>query len=394
MTTDRLSSEASRFDAAPRETRYIPTLDGWRAVAITIVMLQHSSDQLESAFGSWTSPVTDVFHDHGRFGVFIFFAISGFLITSLLVDERLRVGRVDLKAFYIRRAFRILPPLLLVLAVFGLLGAADVIPVPSGKWLGSLFFVQNYTPGGSWYLGHFWSLSIEEQFYLFWPLALSVLGPRRGLKVCMTLIGAVCVWRYVDLAAGISKDWPTGFIDRTDTQVDGLMWGCLMALLWVRPGFRERIASLTAGWRWWLVLAALVVSQAATITQPFGQSVQLAIRPALVALVVVGTVAQPQRATSRALEIRPLRYVGRISYSLYLWQQLFLVWDDFASPRLQALQRFPISVGCAFLCAVLSHRFVEKPTIRLGRRFAARVRVGDDARTPGDPPQGVIAVSG
>lgn len=366
------------FDAAPRTTRYIPTLDGWRAVAVVVVMLQHASDQIQAVLGDGIGPVMDVFREDGRFGVYIFFAISGYLITSLLLDEMERTGGASLAAFYIRRAFRILPPLLVVLAVFGLLGVLGVIPIPGDKWLGSLFFVNNYTPGEAWYLGHLWSLAIEEQFYVLWPTILVLCRPRLALRICVVLIAVVGVWRLVDMSFGITDSWPLFVDDRTDTRVDGLLWGCLLAMTCRRADVRARVAAMTAGWRWWALLIALAVSQAADQGGAVVSSMQLAVRPALVALLVVGTVLTPTTRVARTLERPTWRWIGRLSYSLYLWQQLFLVWDRFDVPALAWAQWFPFSVACAFVMAWLSHRYIERPAVALGRRVAARVRQRPD----------------
>ena len=264
-----------------------------------------------------------------------------------------------------------------------------MIPVPVDKWFSALFFAYNYVPGGSWYLGHFWSLAIEEQFYLFWPIALVLLGARRGLKLCFALIAVIAVWRFVDLSMGLTDGWSLNYIDRTDTQVDGLMWGCVYGILFlIVPAARARVASITAGWRYWALLAALVVTQFVNADQAFVQALQLAVRPALVALLVVGTVVAPKRTLGRLLELSTLRWLGRISYSLYLWQQLFLVWDEFESTAwLGRLQWFPLSVVLPIGLAVLSHRFVEQPFIRVGRRVASRVRHHDDASSAAAPPR-------
>jgi peptidoglycan/LPS O-acetylase OafA/YrhL len=364
-------------DGAPRQTRYIPTLDGWRAVAIVTVMLQHASDQITAAAGSWIHPVMSVFHENGRFGVFIFFAISGYLITTLLLDELDRTGGVSLASFYVRRAFRILPPLVVVLAVFGVLGLTDVIPMPLGRWLSALLFFHNYSDAGStWYLGHFWSLAVEEHFYVLWPAILVLLKPRWALRAAVALIVAVAVWRLVDLSFDLTADWRVNFDGRTDTQFDGLLWGCVLAMLCRRTINQERLARLTAGWRWWGLLGVLVVSQAVNLESALGFSVQLALRPILIVLIVIGTVVTPSRRVGTALELPALRWLGRISYSLYLWQQLFLVWDGFEVDELAWLQQFPVSVVAALLVATASHRFVERPTINLGRRLAGRVRRG------------------
>jgi peptidoglycan/LPS O-acetylase OafA/YrhL len=189
------------------------------------------------------------------------------------------------------------------------------------------------------------------------------------------------VWRLVDLSLDLTAGWSIHYEDRTDTQVDGLLWGCLLALLFVQPTARELVARVTAGWRYWAILAVLVVSQAATMTSAPGTAAQLAVRPILIVLLVIGTVVRPRAPVGRALEMRPLRWLGRISYSLYLWQQLFLVWDGFGVDELDVLQTFPVSVVAAITVATLSHRYVERPAISLGRRVASQVRARHPART-------------
>jgi len=370
MTTEG----GTRLDAAPRETRYIPTLDGWRAVAITIVLVQHASDQITRAVGDWIAPVTDHFKANGRFGVYVFFAISGYLITTLLLDETDRTGTVRLSSFYVRRAFRILPPLLVLLGTLGVLGLAGVLPIPVGRWVGSLFFVNNYTAGHSWYLAHLWSLAIEEQFYLVWPTLLVLARPRRAFGLCAGLIALVVIWRLIDSAAGLTASWPIYVDDRTDVRADGLLWGCLLAIGCRRPATRGRIAAITAGWRWWAVLAVLVALQASDVEGVYAENLTLTLRPILIALLVVGTVLRPTTRLARELERPAWRWVGRISYSLYLWQQLFLAYAGEAVDALAWCQWFPFSVVCAFALAVLSHRFVERPAITAGRRLAASLR--------------------
>jgi peptidoglycan/LPS O-acetylase OafA/YrhL len=363
---------ATTPDQRPGERHYIPTLDGWRAVAIAIVMAQHGADQVTRVLGGRAQSVTEVFRENGRFGVYIFFAISGYLICSRLLAEEDRTGRIDLAGFYIRRAFRILPPLVVFLAVISVLAQVGVIDVPLAKWLGSLFFVNNYVPGGSWYVGHFWSLAIEEHFYVMWPVLLVVLGRVRALRAGLGVIVVIAAWRLVDLSLELTANAPIRYDDRTDVHLDALMWGCVFAIVCLEPAWRLRLGRLVDGWRWWALATLLVATQLTNADQPGVHALQLALRPLLVGLLVVGTVLHPGSSTGRLLERRTMRWMGRISYSLYIWQQLFLVWDDFAAPQLSAVQRLPVSLACAFACAIISFRFVERPMTALGRSLAHR----------------------
>jgi peptidoglycan/LPS O-acetylase OafA/YrhL len=150
-------------------THRIPSLDGLRALSIFLVLALHSLQRLEV-----TTPVSFLWAGifNGGTGVFIFFVISGYLITSLLLREHEKRGSISLRGFYFRRAMRILPPLYVYVGVLLLLGLVDRLPVFRLDIVSALFFFHDYALSRMWPLEHFWSLSIEEQFYLIWPLLL------------------------------------------------------------------------------------------------------------------------------------------------------------------------------------------------------------------------------
>ncbi len=333
---------------------YIPTLDGWRAVAILGVILSHSF-----ASTYWTR--------HGALGVNLFFAISGFLITSRLLGEHQKAGRISLTQFYFRRAFRILPPALCYLAVIGLLAAAGVIYSSGVDLLSCLVFARNYWGADAhqgWYTGHFWSLAVEEQFYLFWPAVLVLAGVRKSKWIAPALAIAFSVWRSVDLRHG----WVASMLHnealrnkplRSDYRMDALLWGCTLALIAAHVDLRRfvprKFASLLAA-------GALIATIAFDVVQP--QSYMVA-ESLLLPILLMVTVNQPGSWLGRALEWQPLRWLGHLSYSLYLWQQPFVSQYHHGS-----LQRFPLNVMLALACACGSYYFVERPAIRLGHRIA------------------------
>ncbi len=221
----------------------MPTLDGWRAVAILAVLCCHAG---------WP---TAAIAPYGAMGVSIFFALSGFLITRRLMDE----GRIDLASFYRRRAFRILPPIIAYLAVLWMLGFR-------GQLLASLLFVRNYitpTAPQAWYTGHFWSLAIEEHFYLLWPASLYVAGFRRARWIAPALALMVAGWRAADLHYNwIGRLDPAlrGSLARTDYRLGTLLFGCAIALVWddprVRALFEQVVAAHSQCWPQWLPSAA------------------------------------------------------------------------------------------------------------------------------------------
>src|SRR5579859_504168 len=213
---------------------YIPTLDGWRAVAIAAVLVCHALNPQVHPFAVQL----------GYAGVLLFFAISGFLITFRLRAEMVQTGGISFRGFYLRRAFRILPPALFYLATIAVLGLAGVIPFSAGDILKSLFFVRNYAAlnfsnAGSWFSLHFWSLSVEEHFYLLWPGVLLLIGLKRARWVAPGLALATMAWRTWDEKHQFLAHWShapslSHNFGRTDYLADVLLWGCALAL-WLGP---------------------------------------------------------------------------------------------------------------------------------------------------------------
>jgi peptidoglycan/LPS O-acetylase OafA/YrhL len=343
---------------------YLPTLDGWRCVAITAVLCCHIH---------WPSETLLRLAPNGALGVHLFFALSGFLITTRILEENLKYGRVSWANFYIRRCFRILPPALLYLAFAGAMGLwLGLIPMDWAQLRAAAFFYRNYAAlptAQSWYTGHFWSLAVEEHFYLLWPLILATFGLRRGIWVAPLSAGAVVVWRALDVKfAWIAMLDPPlrDAVGRTDYRLDGLFWGCALALVWQRPGFRAWLARI-AGTP--LCLGAIFGIAACVYWHPAGYLVLL---PILMAILPASTAGLPSSRVGQLLEWRPLRWVGRISYSLYLWQQLFLPFEHAAW-----FQKLPLNVALAFLAASASYYLVERPGIAFGKRLLLPLHVND-----------------
>jgi peptidoglycan/LPS O-acetylase OafA/YrhL len=309
--------------------------------------------------------------ERGAVGVNIFFGISGFLICSRLLEEWRRSGRISLAGFYIRRTFRILPPYMTYLAVLAALAGLGVLAVNRWEWLSCLLFFRNYVtapaPGAWWYTGHFWSLAVEEHFYLLWPTLLLLWGPRRARWGAAGLATAVAAWRTVDAHFHISARLVPGinFFMRTDTSLDGLFWGCWLALILEVPAWRERLARALSGAGWSAVVAAFLACVL------FHFPLNLAGQAALIPLMLAGTVLRPDRLAGRLLESAPLRWVGRMSYSLYIWQQMFLV-HEHSVPRLAWLQVWPWNVAAVFACAAASFYLIERPMIRWGHALSKR----------------------
>ncbi|HEX4773105.1 MAG TPA: acyltransferase [Bryobacteraceae bacterium] len=348
-------------------TSYIPTLDGWRAVAILLVLWHHlgKAVYLNGPDHYWIDSQTRL----GTIGVPIFFGLSGFLITALLLQEFQSRYRISLKSFYIRRCFRILPPLLVFLIALELLG----LVLTRLEFVSSLLFFRNYAAAvsGGLFTFHLWSLSVEEHFYFLWPTILCVLL-RRGNPLTPTVLIAVGfgVWEVIDFhfhflhRLAPMLDTPM----RTDLRLAGLIWGCAAGIIFQNVGFRGIAARYLTWPVFGLAFLLLACSQvvALRLATVWGA--------ALIPILIFGTAAHPDWKLSTVLEWRLLRWIGRISYSLYLWQQLFLVprWDAHPFPLIQSL---PFSILLPFACAAASHAWIEQPTIRIGRRLAQRLAI-------------------
>lgn len=328
------ASVSDRRERRPR-LAHQPELDGLRGIAVLVVLASHAQ-------------VLAVGREGGLAGVTLFFVLSGYLITRLLVTEWTTVGRVDLRAFYLRRGLRLFPALaaLLVVVLFGYaMGLwssdhADLgIAVPA-----VIFYVGNWVAaaGTSFgVLGHTWSLAVEEQFYLVWPLLLMLLLSRmspRTLAVGAVLLAVLITpWRLMILSSG-NLGWA---FNGTDAHADGLLLGCAIALLGTKLPAKLG----------WLGVLALIATSIVWIGGG-GLLVMVPLATIASALAVAGT--------PRALGWRPLAFVGRISYGLYLWHFLFI------GSGLPAV----VIVAASFAAAIASFYVIERPFLRMKDRLS------------------------
>jgi peptidoglycan/LPS O-acetylase OafA/YrhL len=314
--------------------RYRPELDGLRGIAIALVLLQHLRfPGMEMGMA-------------GAVGVALFFVLSGYLITSLLLAERERTGTLSLPRFYGRRARRLLPALIALLVVVGLVmavqGRLTAYTIEAGA---VLFYVGNWFPDQLGYLIHTWSLAVEEQFYILWPLVflMAARWPRILLAVLVAGIGGSMVLR------GLSA--PDTMSTSTLTRGDALLWGCLLAVTrWKLP-----TSFAIPGWTA-LVLVILFV-------QPSTIAIGLTV-------VAVGSAVIVSSASS-AYAWRPLIRLGIISYAVYLWHMPLAI---MAWPALGGTHGWPVriaawlGVGAASIgLALVSERYIERPFRRRSR---------------------------
>jgi peptidoglycan/LPS O-acetylase OafA/YrhL len=341
--------------------RRIPTLDGWRAVAILGVIWYHTMHYFYTAEERYNLSAARF----GAFGVDVFFGLSGVLITGLLLRQWSETGEISLKAFYTRRVFRILPVYLLFLGVVAAMGLMH-----GPRELAScLLFYRNYVPGGwAWReTAHLWSLAVEEHFYLIWPGLLALCGVKWGRSVAAYFAIALGFWRLLEsqLNLNLFPDVLAGF--RTDLRMDTLLWGAVVAFTLHDAKAREKLRLQLSLWPW---LGMVVVALACIVCFSNLTSVFLAV---LIPMILAGTLLHPEWLVSQFLDSRPMAWVGRISYSLYIWQQLFLVpgWEH---PS-HFWTRLPWNLAVVLVIACLSYYFVETPLLHIGGRLAAKFRV-------------------
>lgn len=368
--------EQGRGSAAPRSLGHQVALDGLRAVAVSAVLLFHLP--------------TRTYVPGGLFGVDVFFALSGFLVAALLLGEHAKTGSIKLRAFLARRGWRLLPALVAFLAVY--LVMADLFgnsgwfssnpfsltkgpPVGHAEAAKGALAVLSYGfnemrahaisyPG----LGHLWSLSIEGQFYLLFPIALVLVlryWPRWMLPITATAaaLSAVSPW-----LIGVTGTGTTVIYYSTFTRIQGLLIGAVGAQLW-HMGLVRRVPIVVRR----VLCAAAAVTVAVLVLHvgntPFKYLGALTLAPAAATVMVLHLVEEGGHGPLRwVLSRRPVVWLGQRSYAIYLWHYALACWTNLLPHDVSV----PLTIGLALLLAELSWRLVEAPCQRWARRRRQR----------------------
>lgn len=376
----------------PSGFRYLPFLDGLRAVSIALVMGVHDLGPISGSIARRLN---------GWIGVDVFFVISGFLITSLLAQEVARTGTLSLRRFWMRRVLRIMPAYyVFLLGMAVLLGAAAL---PSLAVAG--IYLTDYDSALGWghlgryrpLMGHTWSLAIEEQFYLLWPATLYIIvtaGAKKLLydRVLITITAAivlVVLWRGYLVTVGASDD---RLYLAFDTRFDAILTGCLAAIFWAAPGWQDRIRSgLASPWTPSILLGGLLLS-AGHLGFPHARGlsfwvVALPLQNALVALLVLSLLVHPSSRIRTFLSQPVLTWIGRLSYSLYLWHVVVFYGVERKAPVSQWLGVSGYSaevilealkLGTVLAVACVSYYLIERPFLRIKKRWKARGQLASE----------------
>ena len=344
--------------AAKARSFHIPSLDGLRAVAFLIVFVAHAhlGDRIP-----------------GGFGVTVFFFLSGYLITTLLRIEKERTGTISLRDFYLRRALRILPPFYVVLLLAVLTTAAGVTPgsLQLKPMLALLGHFTNYwqvhagTEGMPPGTGVYWSLAVEEHFYLAFPclylLLLRLLPGRTRLQaaVLLGLCAAVLAWR-TTLTLFLHPPADRTYM-ATDARVDSILFGCALAL-GANPVL-DRPGGTSWAWRYVLLpLAAAGLFASWLYRAPwFRESLRYSLQGVCLAPVFVVAMRNPRWGPFWLLNRRWVRHVGVLSYSLYLLHHVVIYGFDVWMPETPIVVRGALALAVALAISEAIHRVIEKP---------------------------------
>ena len=335
-------------------------LDGLRAVAVLIVMLSHAG------LGQIVP---------GGFGVTIFFFLSGYLITTLMVRERADTGNLNLKAFYLRRTVRIVPPMLIAMAIAVGLSATGFgrnINYSGLTW--DVLFLSNYSPyfGASSQIAiPLWSLAIEEHFYLIFPMLFLAIRKVRGVgmvtKVCLFLCLLVLLVRIAHVALSGPIE---GIYYWSHTRIDSILFGCVLAT-WNNPASDGK-AYLGSGIGWGL-LGGLLVLVTLVIRDPvFRETLRYTVQ-GIGLLLIFNYALRSDGILAKVLAAKPLRIIADISYFLYLIHvPMYLAASYLPLPT---ILQYMIGILAAFLLAAIVRQFVERPLLGWRKSYEARIDI-------------------
>jgi len=344
---------------ARNTSRRIPGLDGLRGICILAVLFGHLSGTRDFPIGAAAAHVWSI----GSLALLVFFVLSGFLISLMVLEERERTGQVRLGRFYFRRTVRMAPPyfaLVLGLAVMNTLGWIRLNP---GDLSHAATYTSNYYPQRSWFVGHTWSASVQEQFYLLWPAVLVLFGTRRAAIIAALTVVLIPAIRLAEWE--IWRWEPVGH--RFETIADSMAAGCVLAC--IRPQLHKIPAYLSLlRAPWFFLLPVLALAANMMHDHPRAEfAVGVSVIVICVTLTLDWIMTFPDGRVGRVLNWAPLRAIGLVSYSLYLWQQPFL---NRESPAFYA--RFPVNVLFAFGAGLAAFYLVEQPTLNLRKHLDAK----------------------
>ena len=363
---------------------YLPSIDGLRAISITIVICGHL--MLAAGIPEFINAAA---------GVEIFFAISGFLITTLLLKEKIKTGRISLKRFYIRRFLRIFPVAYLYLFVLFLLNIALNLRIHGTSFGTAFLYMKNFTllDAGEWQTGHFWSLAVEEQFYFFFPFIL-VLNWKVYIRLLIFLIVLspvtdILLFHPVNFLRGpVAHDILKTMCDIQGKGSPAILWGSLTAVLLMKGMIPLRRLGKWSRLGIWILVCLELFNNRVYFNFPMKETINMVLFAPAICVVLLSMIQPNGTLLYRFLNIRLLMKIGVLSYSLYIWQQIF----TFQQPWQHAFswaRSVWVNLPALFLTAYCSYTFYEKKFLLLKNRFKPRAVIAP--QRPGNKVTGKIS---
>jgi peptidoglycan/LPS O-acetylase OafA/YrhL len=335
----------------------IPSLDGFRAISIILVLIAHSIRCV-----GFPIQLSDVAR-HGAIGVNVFFAISGFLITTMLLNEEVTDGKISIGHFYLRRAFRILPVFLLYTAFIIVIQNYQSISSTTSNLIHVLTFTVNFDPNRNWFLGHFWTLSVEEQFYLIWPVLL--IFCRQHIRIVLVvLILYGCIARVIDYKF---PTYSAGTLSPFFMHSDAILLGSLAAVTYFRNPNLLKHKVFNTVWLQILAVGLLILfiylpgyGKLAIISLPFSGLVT----GMCIVFLILCYLEPTNSMTYRFLNHKIIVHIGILSYSIYVWQQFFILGSPVVWYRI-----WPFNMLIIYLVALASYYLIERPFLVIRKRL-------------------------
>lgn len=348
--------------------KHVEALDGLRALAVLIVMVSHAG------LGHLVP---------GGFGVTIFFFLSGYLITTLMRLEIAQTGRLSFAGFYLRRTVRIIPPMLICIAVTVGLAAAGLIERPiEHRWLWTdVLFLTNYAAplGASSNIPiPLWSLDVEEHFYLLFPLAYVALRARSDRSAIIAILAGLALALAIRIWTVQATDDQANIFYWTHTRIDSILYGCLLAV-WNNPVTKDR-AFIGPGLGWFVAGIALI-GATLLVRDPFFRETWRYSVQGVGLLLIFNHVLRTGGLINRLLSLSPLKWIGNWSYVLYLIHMpLFLLAERLLGVGIAA---YAVGFALSGLFAAGMYRFVERPLFRWRKNLQEGFRVPAKLRPKG-----------
>lgn len=337
----------------------IASLDGFRAISILLVVFSHFR------FLEGFPPNLYAFAKQCDVGVNVFFVISGYLITTLLVKEYQKDNTISFKNFFIKRAFRILPVFFLYILFICCWNAFIDLKISAANFLHAITFTTNFDYDKNWFFGHFWTLSVEEQFYLFWPLVF-ILFKKNIKTTVLVLIAYSFVVRVIVYKFQLDR---TLFLHPFFSVSDSILVGALTAILYQET---PKLFTTIAFKNYYLQTLALILivlfvytsahGKLGVISLPFGNTI-IAIS---IMYLILSYTQQQSNLIFRFLNHKTVVHIGVLSYSIYIWQEFFF--------RKEALffNIFPLNMVIIYVISLASYYLWEKPSISLRSKLLVK----------------------